>query len=240
MSGEEKEIKVKVLDKLSCDAVKNVITRTLGVKFGQSRKDSDVYYDLQDDFFFKHNQALRIRNDRELAYKALFYLPKKKPTPWFVLEKELRLPVKRDDLAQLLAATGTLRLDGNVPASMDLETLLTVLRQLKLVPRIKIEKTRWITKGDGYDIAVDQVGKLGMFIEIEAQHDHLLDETISKLPLRHEEIRHGYVELYVREVLKKPVPNFKERFAKNPSWNFLKGQKELVQNIIKSQSHSNV
>ena len=81
-------------------------------------------------------------------------------------------------------------------------------------------------------ICVDSVAKLGLFVEVEAKDDHFLEVFRSKLPFQFKEIRYGYTNLYAKEILSVKVPNFKQNFFKNPDWNYLKGQKQLVKQII--------
>ena len=78
---EEKEIKVRVIDDIPLSSLKKIIETLFKVKFGKGGQVNDIYYDLPNDFYFKLNQGLRIRDNKEIAYKSLFFIVGKKPSP---------------------------------------------------------------------------------------------------------------------------------------------------------------
>ena len=232
--SEEKEIKVRILDDLNINQIKKIIEKLFNVKFDGCNQDKDIYYDLEDNFFFNLNHGLRIRNDEEIAYKVLFLIPNKIPNPWFVLEKEYKLPMSKQDLIHLFDVAN---IDCKLimPDIIDVDKLKEILQKLKFIEKIKIKKTRWSSANKNFTICVDSVKKLGLFVEIEVKNDNFMNIFRSKLPFKFKEIRHGYTNLYAKEVLKIKVPNFKENFKNDPDWNFLAGQKELITQILNNQ-----
>jgi adenylate cyclase class IV len=229
--SEEKEIKVRVLEDLSIDEIKTIIQTLFEVKFDKNEQDKDIYYDLQDDFYFKLNHGIRIRNDSKLAYKALFFIPEKKLNPWFVLEKEYKLPMSKVELENLFKVAN-IKCDAEISEMIDINELKQILQKLQFVEKIKIEKNRWSAKNRNYEICIDSVNHLGVFVEIEVKEDLFLEHFRNRLSFDFEEIRHGYTELYAKQILKIKVPDFKQNFIENSDWNYLAGQKELVMQIL--------
>lgn len=224
---EEKEIKVRILDAIGIDEIKSAIESEFNVKFADGHKDEDAYHDLKNYFYFRMNQGLRIRNDEEIAYKALFFIPEKEPNHWFVYEKEHKLPISKQDLIGLFDFAN-IRYDPGMPSSIDIDELKAILKGLGFTEKIKIRKTRWSATNKDYKICVDSVERLGSFVEIEVKDDDFLETFRKRLPFRYEEIRHGYTELYAKEVLKIKAPDFKEKFLSDPDWNYLDGQKQII------------
>jgi len=231
--SEEKEIKARILDDLSIDEIKTAIEKEFNVRFGDCHQDHDTYHDLKDDFYFNKNQGLRIRNDEEIAYKALFFIPEKEPNPWFVYEKEHRLPISKQDLISIFEFA-KIRYKPGMPSSIDIKELKAILKGLGFAEKIKIKKTRWSASNEDYKICVDSVERLGSFVEIEVKNDAFLDKFRKRLPFRYEEIRHGYTELYAKDVLKIKVPDFKAKFLSDPDWNYLPGQRQTIRRILKN------
>ena len=118
---------------------------------------------------------------------------------------------------------------------VDVRELKNILKKLNFVEKIKIKKMRWSAKKDEFTICIDSIKQLGLFVEIEVKDERIFERFKKMLPFHFKEIRHGYTELYAKEVLKIEVPDFKNNFKNNPDWNFLKGQKELISHIIKNQ-----
>ncbi|MEK6960784.1 MAG: CYTH domain-containing protein [Nanoarchaeota archaeon] len=232
--SEEKEIKARILDDLSIDEIKRAIESEFSVRFGDCRQDHDTYHDLKDDFYFNRNQGLRIRNNEELAYKALFFIPEREPNHWFVYEKEHRLPISRQDLISIFDFAD-INHDLEMPDLIGIEELKAILKGLGFTEKIKIKKTRWSATNKDHKICVDSVERLGSFVEIEVKDDRFFETFRKRLPFRYEEIRHGYTELYAKEVLKIKAPDFKAKFLSNPDWNYLDGQKQQIISIIKGQ-----
>lgn len=231
--SEEKEIKARILDDLSIDEIKRAIESEFSVEFGDCRQDQDTYHDLKDDFYFNINQGLRIRNDEEIAYKALFFIPEKEPNHWFVYEKEHRLPVSRQDLISIFEFA-KISYKPDMPSSIDIKELKAILKGLGFSEKINIRKTRWSATDKECEICVDSVERLGSFVEIEVKNDDFLETFRKRLPFRYEEIRHGYTELYAKEVLKIKVPDFKAKFLSDPDWNHLPGQKQTIGQMLRN------
>ena len=228
--AEEKEIKVKILDDIKINDLKKILEELFDLKFGAEKYDNDVYYDLKDNFYFNLNHGFRIRNNNEFAYKALFFILDKKPNPWFVLEKEYKLPVTKENLKSLFNASNIVfNTDLDI---IDINKLKEIFKDLSFIPIMEINKIRFSAKNKNYEICIDFIEKLGLFLEIEVKDDNFLDIFRNKLPFNFEEIRHGYTYLYAKDILKIQVPNFKDNFLKNSDWNFLEGQKQLVLDII--------
>jgi len=177
------------------------------------------------------NHGIRIRNNKELAYKALFYIPERKENSWFVLEKEYALPISKEHLLELFNIIN-ISCNFKLKELIDFNELLNIFKNLNLNEHIKIKKLRHVAKADNCEICVDFIENLGLFVEIEVQDDILLRQFLEKISFRYEEIRHGYTNLYAAEVMKIIIPEFKEKFIKNPDWNYLNGQKELIKKII--------
>ncbi len=233
--GEEKEIKVRILGNHSIYNIKKIIEELFDIKFESVKQDNDTYYDLKDNFYFKLNHVLRIRNDKEVAYKALFLIPEKKPNPWFVLEKEYNLPISKKDLAHLFNIAN-INHNMDLPNKIDSNKLKELFQKLKFIEKIKIKKTRWSAENENCKICIDSVNNLGLFVEIEVEDDSFLNIFKHKLPFQFKEIRHGYTNLYAKEVLKMKIPNFEENFSNNPDWNFLSGQKQLITQILNNKT----
>ena len=231
--NEEKEIKIRILDKINLNELKKIIENIFEIKFKKIKKDRDVYFDLNDNYYFRLNHGLRIRNNEELAYKALFYIPERMKNPWFVLEKEYKLPLSKECLL-ILFKIANIKCNINLKNKIDNNELKNILQKLNFFEHIKINKVRHIAKNENYEMCIDFVEDLGLFIEIETNEDGYLNYLRKKIPFKYKEIRHGYTNLYAKEVMKMDIPNFKEKFLSNPDWNFLNGQKEIVKGIIKN------
>jgi len=229
---EEKEIKIRVLDEVNINELKQLLENIFKIKFDNGKKDEDVYYDLKDNFYFNLNHGLRIRNKKEIAYKALFYIPERTINPWFVLEKEYQLPISKKLLLDLFSVAG-IEYTSNLDDDITIKDLKNIFHELNLSEHIKINKVRYKGKNDKYEICIDLVEDLGLFVEIEATNDNLLNYFRENITFNYKEIRHGYTNLYAKEVLNIDIPNFKERFLNNSNWNFLNKQKEIVKNILK-------
>lgn len=93
--AEEKEIKLRIIDKLDISTIKARIEKTFNIFFCERKQHTDVYYDLQNSFYFNLKHGLRIRDNKHITYKALHFIPEKKPNHWFVLEKEYEMPVSK-------------------------------------------------------------------------------------------------------------------------------------------------
>ena len=231
---EEKEIKVRILADLSVNEIKRIIEKIFEIEFKNTRKDVDVYYDLENNFFFNLNHSLRIRNNHEITYKALFHIPERKSNPWFVLEKNYKLPVSGKNFINLLNLAN-INFNFKIPEIVNFSKLKNILKELNLEKKIIIKKTRWSENNKNYTIFIDSVDKLGLFVEIEVKNDSFLNFFRNKLSLRFEEIRHGYTSLYAKEVLRIKIPDFESNFRNNPDWNFLGDQKDVVRKIIDNQ-----
>ncbi|WP_457618011.1 hypothetical protein [Lutibacter sp.] len=123
----------------------------------------------------------------------------------------------------------------NIPNNkvISYDDLYSILKSNNLLIDIIIFKKRLFGENEKYKIYLDNVKDLGVFIEVESKMDIKLSTIFHNLNLNYEEIRFGYPNLYVKEILKEKVPKVKNKFLKNPDWNYLAGQKEIVRNIVK-------
>ncbi|MBT7902825.1 CYTH domain-containing protein [Candidatus Woesearchaeota archaeon] len=232
--SEEKEIKIRILDKISMAEVKTALEKTFKVKFQTPTQDTDEYYDLENNYYFKLNQGLRIRNDSELAFKALFNIPEKTQNPWFVFEKEFNIPISKQAIMEIFNFANIV-CDFPLPGELNIVKLKQILNKINFVKQMKISKTRQSAKNENGLICIDSVNELGLFIELEAKEDSYLDIFRTQLPFKFEEIRHGYTYLYAKEIMNIEVPTFKENFLNDPDWNFLKNQKEIISKLIQKE-----
>ncbi|MAE13311.1 hypothetical protein CMO92_01990 [Candidatus Woesearchaeota archaeon] len=230
--SEENEIKIKIVDIKSLSELINLVEETFKINFNTTKKDKDVYYDLPNNYYFNLNHGLRIRNENEIAYKALYYVPERKQNPWFVFEKEYELPISKENLLELFTIAN-INCDIVLKNSISIDELKEILKKLNFIEHIKINKIRQIAKNEQYELCIDLVENLGLFLEIESHDVEIIVAIQKKLPFRYKEIRHGYPNLYAKEIKKINIPDFKEKFLQNPEWNFLKGQKEIIKELLK-------
>lgn len=116
---------------------------------------------------------------------------------------------------------------------VDLKEIKNILGKLNFSSRAEINKNRWSAKNNDYEICLDLVDKLGLFVEVEVKEDKFLAEFKNKLTFSFEEMRDGSLNLYAKDILHLQIPNFNNKFKNNPDWNFLPNQKDLVYDCIK-------
>ncbi len=149
------------------------------------------------------------------------------------MECEEKLPSESVKIIKIfeLASISIKNIPNNKVISYD--DLYSILKSNNLLIDIIIFKKRLFGENEKYKIYLDNVKDLGVFIEVESKMDIKLSTIFHNLNLNYEEIRFGYPNLYVKEILKEKVPKVKNKFLKNPDWNYLAGQKEIVRNIVK-------
>jgi len=232
---EEKEIKIEILDKdRGVEEIKKIIEKNLGVKFSTAIKTKDCYFDSADKNLFNLNHAFRIRdaNNSSLAYKARFFVPERKENPWFILEKDLNFPLNKEDLISFLNLANK-EIPKILPGEITRENIEEILNQLNLNKSIIINKKRYIASTKDYSIFLDDVESLGVFVEIEASNNDLdLKKILSKIEFNYKQILLGYTNLYAERILKMKIPDFDKKHKKDPDWNYLPGQKEIVMRLI--------
>ncbi|MFH1649686.1 MAG: CYTH domain-containing protein [Candidatus Woesearchaeota archaeon] len=234
--AEEKEVKVRILQEVSVLEVKEKLEQMFHVKFSEPKQDKDVYIDTKDNFYYNHSHALRIRNDKAITYKAIFRIPERKEHPWFVLEVEKKFPVSRTDVEELFRIAN-IKCEKKLSEKIDAESMKSILRELNFVERVVVEKKRMKANAQDFELCLDEVKDLGLFVEIEAKDVKLLGQFLRSFPFKSEEIRFGYDRLYAQEVLHMPITDFTERFEKDHDWNYLKGQKQLVEELLRSETY---
>lgn len=226
---EEKEIKVEILNDYSFNEVTKIVEELYSISFDAPLDVNDVYYD-KDNFYFNLNHGLRIRNKNEIAYKALFYIPQRLDNKWFVLEKEYKLPITKSNFQDLL---NTACIEYTTYKEiLNYDDIIECFISLGFSEHIKIIKKRRKSKNKDFEVCVDEVKDLGVFVEIEAQSDSLLNQLKDKLPFNYKNIRHGYTNLYIDRILNINIPDFNDNFLKNPNWNYLNNQKEIVDKLL--------
>jgi adenylate cyclase class 2 len=143
----EIEVKAKLTNK---EAVVNKL-KSLGCIFGESKTQNDVIYvEKWGDLntFLSNNVFLRIRESKG---KILFTLKTKGENSLSKIEHEVEVSSK--------------------------EEIENILKLLKFVPAVSVNKTRSITYYNNFEICVDNVEDLGDFIEVE----RMVDEGEAKL-----------------------------------------------------------
>lgn len=235
---EEKEVKLEIVDKdLTLNQIKNKLEKTYNIKFNELQVQKDVYYDTPELKFFNLNHCLRIRtkfiDTKEhniFAYKALFYVPQRKSNPWFVLEKEFKLPTNTKQLKELSKISS---LDFKINKDkILLNDIETKFKSLSIKKMITINKTRYKSKVKDFTICIDEVKNLGLFIEFEVKQTKILKRLIELMPINYKRIRFGYTNLYVKRVLKQNIIDLKSKYFENQNWNYLNKQKDIVTHII--------
>ncbi len=231
---EEKEIKIELLDKnLSVEDIKKTFNELYSIDFKENNKVLDTYFDI-DNKLFNLNHALRIRNltDKSLlTYKALFHIPERQNNPWFILEKEFEFPIKKDQFLEIINLLD-LSVQEEVPNLIDEKKAREFFLNLGLKDSIIIDKERLSSdKNKGFKVLIDSVKDLGIFVEIESFGKEM-QEILEKFSLPYKRILYGYTNLYAENVLGLEIPNFNKKYAEDPDWNYLKGQKEIIQNLL--------
>lgn len=235
---EEREVKVRILDNLSLEDLKQVIEESFGVSLNNFTTEKDTYFDLDNRFYFNNNHGLRVRrgsNGDFFTYKALFSVPHRIDNPWYVLESEEKLPIRYNRLQEILELANIKK--DNIPSKtfFSHDELVSILSDKGFTEDIIISKNRYFGSTSDFTFYADDVLDLGIFLEIEAKKTQLPISALTNLNLQYEEIRFGYPNLYAKEVLKKELPNMHLKFSENSSWNYLPNQKEIVDNLIHNQ-----
>ncbi len=234
---EEKEIKVEILENLTIDDLKKILEKNFNVVFSNFEEEKDVYFDFKDSFFFNINHSIRIRktsNNSSFAYKALFNIPSRKSNPWFVLEHESEIPLKKNffqDFFNLINLDSVLNEDNYTYPKVKNELIKNNFEE-----KIIIYKKRYVGLNGDLKVIIDFVENLGLFIEFEIKKgDLMINYLLKKLPFKFKEIRFGYTNLYAERVLNMKIPNFDREYKNNWKWNFLSGQEQIITKLIKNE-----
>jgi hypothetical protein len=108
-----------------------------------------------------------------------------------------------------------------------------IFKKIGIKQTIIIEKLRLESeKNNGFHLVLDNVKKLGLFVEIEAEKDRQLNEFLVKFSFPHKEIRFGYTNLYAERILKIKIPDFDKRYKEDSDWNYRGSQKNIVHDLI--------
>lgn len=232
--NEEKEVKIRILNPKSLIAIKSKIEDFFSISLSNEITEKDIYLDYKNRFFFERNHGIRLRKGNSgefFTYKALFNIPDREENPWFVLECEEKLPAESKKIIKILELASISIEKISKDKTIYYDDLFSILKENKIFPDIVISKKRLFGENDKYKIYVDSVKHLGIFIEVESKSEIKLSTIFDNIDLNYEEIRFGYPNLYVKEVLKEKVPNVKNFFLKNPDWNYLIGQKNIVRKM---------
>ncbi len=233
---EEREIKLRLNNVHDINQVSSTIQKYFNINFGKVSEDIDVYFDSSEHLYFDMNHGLRIRTNKqgqEIAYKALFYLPNRVENPWFVLEKELPLPVSGTSLVELFDLANVAYSQGHIKEKMSYQKVIEVMNDGGLEENIVVRKKRRSASNNNFNFFLDDVEGLGFFIEIEATNTYTPNEILIDFPFNYDLIRYGYPRLYAENILKYEIDgNFSEKFINSPDWNYFEGQKELVLKLL--------
>ena len=231
--AEEKEIKIQLSETLKRQDIRAQLSRQL--KLSKIVVQSDQYYDTADFLFTKRDRGLRIRfvggNPIDFTCKALFYIPNRKPSPWYVEEHAFKLPTKEGDAVQKIFERFDLQFDQKkkLITYVDLDR---ALRKNKLSPKLIIEKKREIFVYEDAQVILDEVKDLGMFIEIETKTSSPV-AIAKKLGLLKQGVRtiEGYTTLLSRKLGLAEMQQKEPLYIKDPTWNVFQKEKEIYSEL---------
>ena len=239
--NEEKEIKIKIS---KAQYNKLLSSRPRSSKLINPLNQKDVYYDREDLYITNLNRGLRVRFHEHslvcLEFKSLFYNPyADKGNPWFIEEITFPFPLESNNLNKLFSILVRLDLLSPVKAtycSPKLSHLFEVEQILScadLKPMIVVNKKRVGYQDGKVQYVFDYIKGLGYFLEIESQQEDPL-RILEKLNLDNcQIIRNGY-----NDMLAVDIPSYvsndekQRRFKKNPNWNILPSEKEMIEEIL--------
>lgn len=232
---EEKEIKIKLSENVNVAEIRSKFLARL--KLFKTIAQSDEYYDNAEFLFTKRDRGLRIRFvdkiPTDFTFKALFYIPHRKPIPWYVEEHAFKLPTKE------VAAVYKIFKRFNLQVSRSSKDMLTYhdiddcLRKNNLLPRVCVEKKREIFTYKDAQVILDEVKNLGYFIEIETKNSSP-DEIAKELDMLASGTRtiEGYTTLISRKLGLADMKQKEPMYLENPTWNIFAKEKEIYNTLV--------
>ncbi|MBU0975735.1 MAG: CYTH domain-containing protein [Patescibacteria group bacterium] len=197
----EVELKYNVLDP--------IVINKLDIQVVGKRRVVDVYYDTTKGELFKRGIFIRNRNANKLDFKFNFEdIAGKsfKNDHTHCDEYSFDLPLSAEDKERFHKVCSILDIDA--PGNLSLSEFLKANGYVELVV---VDKERTVAKKNGFDISIDEVEDLGVFLEverlleIEAGEDNYevmlddlkqkIDTFVQSLGLNVEQNMTGYCEL---------------------------------------------
>ncbi|MBU0461789.1 MAG: CYTH domain-containing protein [Nanoarchaeota archaeon] len=229
---EEKEIKILVTKDAA--SLKRMLS-DFGATHHSSVTQSDVYYDFPDAKLHSIQHGLRIRIEdnkpKNLEFKALFHLPEKQGHPWHVVESSFSFPIK--DVKGLNKIFSLLGLPSISEKEISYDDLKIFFKSNDLSASMTINKERVTMKKDDVEFMIDNVDRLGLFLEVETANSRP-HEVLEQLGLAGEErFALGYTGLYAKKFLKEDPEDKLKKFKQDPFWNVLPSEREFVETLHK-------
>jgi adenylate cyclase class IV len=233
--AEEKEIKIALFKNKDAKEIRTKLSHHL--KLSNAVVQSDHYYDNADFLFTKRDRGLRIRYvggiPVDFTCKALFYIPQRNPSPWYVEEHVFKLPTKERGAIREIFERFDLAFDqnNNLLTYADLDICL---RKNNLSPKLIIEKKREIFMYEDAQVILDEVKNLGVFIEIETKTSSPM-EIVKKLNLLQYGVRtiEGYTTLLSRKLGLVEMKQKEPLYIENPTWNVFPKEKEIYDALVR-------
>lgn len=230
--AQEKEIKIK-LTKLSLDEfIKRIVKN--GFTKEKEINQLDVYFDTKDWYLYENIAALRLRvvdgKDGSFSFKKVFYLPNKN-NHYFVEEIETKFPFK--DSGKFREIFRKLNINYNNQSFQSGKEIVSFLKKQNYFDEQRMPKTRLVFKKDCDEIAIDNVDKVGVIIELECKEKEPLE--IVKTLLKDSEWERSvegtsYIWLKNVKGLVSHIQNL-ERFKIDPSWNVWETERGMYKKI---------
>lgn len=179
---------------------------------------------------FWKTQTQHKNKRRKKTFFALKILFKQISGKWYIYEKESEFPLSKKFVEEVIKTIG---IKFEVKEQNEKDFIEKQLKSVGINKIIEINKTRKLFKIQDIDVCLDEVEKLGKFIEIEGtDNPYLIIEEIGITNFT--EIRNGYTE----EILRKKYPNIipdekviHNFYLSNPGWNVLENEKEIYLKI---------
>jgi adenylate cyclase class IV len=236
---EEKEIKIEVLEKFNTKELIKKLKLVLPLKFISQKITKDIYFDTANKDLFNLNHALRLRESKKessIAYKALFYTPQRKQSQWFILEKEFNFLLKKEQFIEIFSMITlpnlNLNLFKNISSELSKKEIQKIFLKMGFKKSIVLIKKRYSFKCEKSIISLDDIKNLGIFIEIESPTHEELESILKKISFNFKQERYGYTNIYSERILNIKIPDYNKKYTENPEWNYLPGQKEIVNNFL--------
>ncbi|MCI0499901.1 MAG: class IV adenylate cyclase [Planctomycetales bacterium] len=172
--GQEIEAKIKVE---AMEPVAHQLGR-LGARFAAERVQSDAYFSDADGALKKRGCGLRLRTETA-GGQTIFILTFKGPRQ--------ESPYKNRPECQ------TQVVDGAAAAA--------ILEALGYRTTLTVAKTRRVWELDGCEVCLDELPRLGCFVEVEGPDEQTILKVLTKLGLQDQpHIRHSYSSMMARQL----------------------------------------
>ena len=232
--AEEKEIKLLLSEEIDKVALYAQLSSKLKLK--NTVIQSDHYYDNETFLFTKQDKGLRIRfvnqTPIDFTFKALFYFPNRKPSPWYVEEQTFKLPTQEIQLVQAIFERLNLTFSQKQNNELTYDDLHHLFAQNQLQPKLIIEKKRKTFLYEDAQIVWDEVKNLGTFIEIETKSSSpiRISEELELLKFGTRTIE-GYTTLLARKLGLAEMKAKEPLYLENPLWNVFKQEKIIYEKL---------